>query len=644
MALLGILELACQRGKSSNLEPDRIMSCPVSLQSPSNSTCVFRLRYWKSDMTRQDSTQNTLKTTERIWHKSAPDGLSEAYRQGDQEAGWGLWRGYLAKRTEPSPLSELWSCDGNVLLWAADDVGIDGDTRRLLLGLQWLLEGPATWSDKASSWVEKTSTGPLDSSHALESVGWLHALPIAAATFEADDWWNLLDHLRSLALEASEMPLDGQPIIQQLVGGELALTMAYLFPEITPCRKMAKGARKILSAGMLELIDGEGLPNSRILQVFRPLMACWTRCRILGEQMDKACSSAKAGYQYEWAIRAALRLSRPDGSQFFSTVNGHRDDSELIAAALACGGDEDDEAIASLALPGRTQPKGLDTDLLPSPADHSAWASVAVLQPAWGQNEPKLATCYKGRDFRIELSQQKELLLAGTWAPEIELDGHSLESTSDWEELCWVSDNDIDYLELEIKLERGVRIQRHLAMAREDRFLFLADAIFDCPDGTIDYCGRFSLAENAGLAPAEETNEAFLMGQKAAAAVLPLALPEWRVEQSPGQLVAKSDAIELQLSGQGGALFAPLFLDLKPRRMTRPLTWRRLTVAESLEIVPPNVAVGYRVMVGKNQWLIYRSLTPPANRTLLGQNLATEMLIGRFDRKGEVEPLIEIEG
>jgi len=168
--------------------------------------------------------------------------------------------------------------------------------------------------------------------------------------------------------------------------------------------------------------------------------------------------------------------------------------------------------------------------------------------------------------------------------------------------------------------------------------------VLNCPDGAIDYYGRFSLAKDAGLAPAEETHEAFLMGQKAAALALPLALPEWRVESSPGGLVATSEAVEFQLSGQGGALFAPLFLDLKPRRMTRPLTWRRLTVAESLEIVPASVAVGYRVMVGKSQWLIYRSLSPAANRTLLGHNLATEMLIARFDRKGEVEALIEIEG
>ncbi|MHB8902693.1 MAG: hypothetical protein ACYC6Y_28370, partial [Thermoguttaceae bacterium] len=89
--------------------------------------------------------------------------------------------------------------------------------------------------------------------------------------------------------------------------------------------------------------------------------------------------------------------------------------------------------------------------------------------------------------------------------------------------------------------------------------------------------------------------------------------------------------------------FAPLFLDLNARRMRRPGTWRRLTVAQSLEIVPANVAAGYRVMVGGQQWLIYRSLAAAANRTLLGHNLATEMLVARFDKAGEVQPLIEIE-
>ena len=96
-------------------------------------------------------------------------------------------------------------------------------------------------------------------------------------------------------------------------------------------------------------------------------------------------------------------------------------------------------------------------------------------------------------------------------------------------------------------------------------------------------------------------------------------------------------------SAKGCRLYAPLFFDLDRRRMARPCTWRRLTVAESLAIQPDEVAVGYRVAVGKEQWLIYRSLAEKANRTLLGHNLSTEMLVAQFHRSGEVEPLLEIE-
>jgi hypothetical protein len=77
--------------------------------------------------------------------------------------------------------------------------------------------------------------------------------------------------------------------------------------------------------------------------------------------------------------------------------------------------------------------------------------------------------------------------------------------------------------------------------------------------------------------------------------------------------------------------------------MTRPFTWRQLTIAEDLEIQPDDVAVAYRVAIGKDQWLIHRALASKGNRTLLGHNLTSEMLLARFDRNGEVDPLVEIE-
>jgi hypothetical protein len=68
-----------------------------------------------------------------------------------------------------------------------------------------------------------------------------------------------------------------------------------------------------------------------------------------------------------------------------------------------------------------------------------------------------------------------------------------------------------------------------------------------------------------------------------------------------------------------------------------------LTVGQRLQILPPSVAVGYRVQCGGQQWLFYRSLAPAASRTVLGQNIAHEFYAGRFDRDGEADQLVAVD-
>ena len=87
----------------------------------------------------------------------------------------------------------------------------------------------------------------------------------------------------------------------------------------------------------------------------------------------------------------------------------------------------------------------------------------------------------------------------------------------------------------------------------------------------------------------------------------------------------------------------PLMFDFKPRRIGKERTWRQLAVAETLEELPRDVAVGYRIQSGRDQWLVYRSLAPAANRTVLGQNLSSEFCAGRFHKSGQVAEWIEIE-
>jgi hypothetical protein len=86
-----------------------------------------------------------------------------------------------------------------------------------------------------------------------------------------------------------------------------------------------------------------------------------------------------------------------------------------------------------------------------------------------------------------------------------------------------------------------------------------------------------------------------------------------------------------------------MLFDLDPQRSKKCRTWRRLTVSESLQALPRDAAVGFRAQSGSDQWLVYRSLGPAANRAVLGQNISSEFYAGRFKTEdGLVETWTEI--
>ena len=118
-----------------------------------------------------------------------------------------------------------------------------------------------------------------------------------------------------------------------------------------------------------------------------------------------------------------------------------------------------------------------------------------------------------------------------------------------------------------------------------------------------------------------------------------------RIDARVGELTAADGAVQLAERGAGRALACPLVIDLDPRRSRKPCTWRQLTVAEGLHIVPADVAVGYRAQCGRDQWLFYRSQAERGNRTLLGQNTSNEFLAARFlAPSGEIQELVEVQG
>ncbi len=247
-----------------------------------------------------------------------------------------------------------------------------------------------------------------------------------------------------------------------------------------------------------------------------------------------------------------------------------------------------------------------------------------------------------GSSLNIQVATGRHCLLSGGWPLELRLQGRAVRM-SPWVEICQYGDDDADYLEFETRIGKGWRVQRQIILARKERFLLLCDAVIGSRPTAIDYRTMLPLGADVQLQPEDETTEVHLYAESPLATVIPLSFHEWRQGNPHGSIDAMAKSLVLKQTTKGKGLFICLFFNLHPTSISDPVTWRQLTVAENLEIQSPDTAVGYRLQIGMKQWLVYRSLAPPSNRTVLGQQLTAEFVLGRFTRRGELKTLIEVE-
>ena len=627
---------------------------------------------------------------------SAPAAVRESFAEGDFAAGWKAWKRHLLSRRRPLALARLVNAPETMLDWGRKAVRksarhgqlsmllgsqptkrasdrkslaaaaqewfegrvVDGGSRGLMPSAHHILSNGHTSVAHCSNGAASVSTAESQVAAILESLTWLHLLAGRVDLFDGELWWRVWRELKQTMLMTTPA-IESDPLGHQLAAGELPLSLAYMFPELAGGEELRRSAAAALSHGLAELLDGEGLPQCRHLDVFPALVACWTRCRLLAEHLGGSCWTAEAERQFPLALREVVRLSRPNGSTVFECdadlthVNGekitrpgdlHRA-HECLAVADGLVTDKPTRRLLRAAVRGSHRKNGrrLEPPRFPASAVHSEWAEIAVLRPDWSSRAERLTVAYGDRAVRLELAVGADLLLSGRWDLELRTDRASIEPAGTWRETCWVSDQDCDYLELEMAFTGGLRVQRQMLLARKDQFLFLADALLGERPQELSYCGHLPLSSRLTTSAAADTREVLLEARKARALILPLALPEWRADPRGGTLEMVSGVLQLRQTVFGRRLFAPLWIDLAPRRANESFTWRQLTVAEQRQNQPRDVAAGYRVQFGRRQWVIYRSLTPPANRTLLGTNLSSEFFLGRFKRDGETKTILEVE-
>ncbi len=571
-----------------------------------------------------------------------------AWQQLPESDRWGEWAKHLTSRRRPADLTQLCAhATLHPLRWALPDhftaVDRDGQVRQIMQLATGRKFAEPQMAAHLGRWLEQQPTQEPDSLSALHALLWCHALPHLVQIVSEDDWRKLLAQLEQIIDAAAGLDVHDDPLAHQILNGELPLTLAYLLPEVRRLRLRWESAKRALSYGAIELLDGEGLPNARHVGTLRSLLACWTRCVLLSSAAGWECFDEESRNQFEWFKRQALRLTRADGTLVLSQGASGDWSPDLFQAALRTGADKEDRTIAKLILPGEHHEIS-DRHLrkLPEPSVYSEWSETCVMRSHWSRKSPQFTCLFSDRRLRSELSVGPRLLWSGDCEPQLLVNGRELARTSDWAEICRFVDEDVDYLELEAECEGGWTIERQMVLARKDDLLFLGDAVLGPEPADVQYDLVLPLVDDIRFEPEDATRDGSLGNSRAHASVLPLSLPEWRTVPAHGRLEACENRLHLRIHETAARLFAPLAIDLS-RRLTLRRTWRQLTVGEHLQALPRDVAVGYRIQLGKRQWLVYRSLAPRSNRSVLGQNITSEFLLARFDPDGCVQELIEVE-
>lgn len=587
-----------------------------------------------------------------LWRTDAPASVRDAWRGGG-DAAWLAWRAHLERRKPAVAASESRS-----LVWGL----APAEAERLSEWVDRLAR--AGDADTAGSLVERWLGASADEPtvlSALESIALAAAAPRLAAWLDEEEWWRLAESLRRLADEASAAPAaetdrPAAVVVEQLLGGELPLVLSRAFPEMRPIEQLGAAARETLSAGLERLTDGEGLLAAPLwIDPTTPaavlLAACWTRCvawsgeKNSGDRKagDRKPFSRDARLQFEWLTRQSLRLADRDGRLAFAP-DGLAGSDELLRAMLHAGGDPSDQSAAVERL---RRFRGDDTFEPPAPSSHSEWAELGVLASGWRDKAPRIVVAHPDTTTQIEVSAGRSRLLAGDWPIDVVIDGKPAEPVDTWECQCWYSDDECDFLELVVELQGGGKLERQVFLAREDGVGFLADVLMSgrAKPAELKLVSRLPMGHGVSLRPEKQTRDAVLtVESEPVAGLVPLALAEWRDDPRGGELTAEGGALVLTREQTGVNVASHLWIDFSTKRFEKQRTWRRLTVAESLKNVSPDVAIAYRVQAAKQQWLVYRSLSSAGNRTVLGQNYSSEALVGRFNAAdGTVDEYLEIE-
>lgn len=434
---------------------------------------------------------------------------------------------------------------------------------------------------------------------------------------------------------------------------ELTWLAGVIFAGVKGSEKLLEAGAELLEHELYERTDEQGAPHSDLLPRLPLWLAVITRILQTGAIEEVPVWDADASEHYRSLIEKIAPLIRPDGTFAVSRVQ-MADSREFAEAVLWASGWPDTEAaLRTLLTPLRrgakraavtlngAAPRRAPLEICIGPVNQSDDAGWAVLRTHWGAHADRITVTHDQPAMNVEFSVRGQTILDGEWYSEITMGETTTPFRGNWYCVCWQTDQDADYIELQLFIRGVVRVERQILLSRTRQFCLIAESLGDIKGEAFSYRTQLPLIAGIHSTTSASTREVQLETGGVNLRAFPVKLPDRHVLSTPGRFGAD---FGFQTTGSGSAWYNPILMDWSPGRRTAEATWKALTVAEQQTVLKPDFASGHRIKVGNHQWLIYRSLRQSIEpRSVLGHQTRYETVIGAVEKNGDITPLMLVE-
>ena len=128
------------------------------------------------------------------------------------------------------------------------------DGPRFLASTVWgCRRSPEILRQRAAAWMQEIARPILDTTPAYQAIAWAHEMPRLKEILDPVVWLALGELLSSLPADVDSQTLEHQPLIHQLLAGELALTLATRLPQSPFSGRLERSGRAAISLGLSQI-------------------------------------------------------------------------------------------------------------------------------------------------------------------------------------------------------------------------------------------------------------------------------------------------------------------------------------------------------------------------------------------------------